>query len=157
MKIRIPNIISSIAFIAIAQLLFFWLIPTSHEHFWITYPFYTIITLANTLIAFWLGVRYKFPVSFAPIITGSTITTAEMIISICMLLLCSSSRSILFVQLIITMIYVLAVTLFASIAIKESANSSSTPAPVTPFPESNTCVPPSTQSTARRKVTSINS
>lgn len=156
MKIKIPHIISSFAFIAIAQLLFFWLIPTSHDCFWSTYPFYTIITLANTLISVWVGEKYKYPVAFAPIIIGSIITISEMIVSICMLLLFSTNRTILFVQLIITMVYILAQTMFINIATKESENTSATPPAVTPFTDTNTTVSPANQSSVRRKVTSIN-
>lgn len=156
MKTKIPHIISAIAFIAITQLLFFWLIPTSHDHFWAAYPFYTVITLANILISIWITGKHKFPASFAPIVTGSIITILEMITSVCMLLLCSSSRTILFVQLIITMIFILVQTTLINIAIKESVYFSTAPPAVTPFADTNTTVSPPNQSSARRKVTSIN-
>lgn len=156
MKTKFPHIISSIAFIAITQLFFFWLIPTSHDHFWAAYPFYTVITLANILISIWIAGKYKFPASFAPIVTGSIIMVLEMITSFCLLLLCPSSRTILFVQLIITMIFILVQTSSVNIAVKESVNTPATPPTVTPFADANTTASPSDQSSTRRTVKSIN-
>lgn len=156
MKIKISHIISSFAFIAITQLLFFWLIPASHDCFWFAYPFYTIMALANTLISVLVGEKCKCPAAFAPIVIGSIITISEMIASICLLLFCPTGRTILFVQLIITMVYILAQTIFISIAAKESENASAVPHAVTPFTGTNSTVSPANQSSARRKVTSIN-
>ncbi len=157
MKLKISNIIPSIAFISIAQLLFFWLVPTDNKNFWVIYPFFTVITLANTMISVWCGSKHKFPTSFAPICSGTVITVVEIVTSICMALLCDSTRASLFTQLIMTMTYVLTVTVFISIASKESINSIPVPVPVTPYPESNGVITPIEPNVpARRKPTSIN-
>lgn len=155
MKIKISHIFSALSIISITQLLFFWLVPVDHSCFWVSYPFYTAITLANTLIAIRTGTVHGLPAAFAPIFVGAVLTAVEIATSLCMLFICSSPRTHLFVQLIITMIYVLASSVFVSIASNESANSMPQSPAVRPFDSNDTEPTTIRHAPDRRKPTPI--
>lgn len=125
MKSKLFNIMSIAAFIGISQLLFFWLVPTSASNFVVTYPFYTVLVISHLAITYYLGNKYGLPASIAPTIVGSIITILEMIVAIVLCLICTSVRSVLFVNAIIIFIYVFAMTIFVSMCNKETENDAS--------------------------------
>ena len=130
MKIKALHIVSAVSFVAIAQLLFFWLIPTESGAFFAVYPFYTTLTLAHTALLVFICNKYEYPACFAPAFCGSLVTFGEMAAGLSLGLLCSSIRTIIFVQAIITVVYVLVMAFFCSTASKEAVESTIPATPV---------------------------
>ena len=120
MKRKILYATAAFSFVAIAQLFFFWLVPTSSDTFWATFPFYTVLTLAHTVLFYYICNKYKFPACFPFALTGSIIVTIQMVSSILMGSLSVKVRTAIFVEAIILAIYILLSTLFIGIASKES-------------------------------------
>lgn len=141
MKIKALHIIPAISFITIAQLLFFWLVPIDSETFVAVYSFYTLLTVVHTVILVYTCVKYKYPTCFAPALSGSLVTIAEIVIGLLMALYCDSVRTIIFVQAIIIIVYILVMTLFVGIAAKESVDSSIEDAPVKPYSSNSPYTP----------------
>ena len=133
MKIKALHIVSAVSFIAIAQLLFFWLISTETKSFVAVYPFYTVLTITHTALLTYICTKYKYPASFAPAFCGSMVTVGEIIAGLLLGLFCDSIRTIIFVQSIITVVYILVMAFFCSIASKESVDSEISVAPIRPY------------------------
>lgn len=138
MKIKSMHIVSATSFIIAAQLLFFWLISTSSKMFPATYPFYTALTLAHTILLLFLGTKYRYPASFAPSLVGSIVTTGEMVTSILLGIFSKSLRTTVFVQSIILVVYILVMSLFVSVASKESVDSEIPDNPIRPYTSNST-------------------
>lgn len=137
MKIKALHIVSAVSFIAIAQLLFFWLISTQSNAFLAVYPFYTVLTAAHTALLTFICTKYKYPAVFAPAFCGSLVTVGEIVAGLLLGLFCDSIRTIIFVQAIITIIYVLVMAFFCSIASKESVNNETPTPPIRPYGTNN--------------------
>lgn len=133
MKIKATQIVTALSVIAIFQLLFFWIIPVSVQNFAAVYPFYTVLTLAHTVIVTYICIKYTTRTCFMAILSGSIIMFAEVICGLLMGAYCDSLRTVLYSQSIITILYVLVMTFFISIATKESANSNVNPIPVVSY------------------------
>lgn len=144
MKIKPLHIVCTISFIAIAQLLFFWLIPTSNANFVPVYPFYTALTVAHTALATFIYSKYKYPAGFTPALFGSIIIIGEIVAGLLLGLFCESVRTIIFVQAIIMVVYILVMAFFCGIAAKESADTPASSAPVQPY-SANRQLSPTTQ------------
>lgn len=141
MKNKVLHIITAISFIVIAQLLFFWLVPTSSETFPAVYPFYTLLTTAHTALIVYLCVKYKYPACFAPAFSGTLVTISEIVVGLLLALNCESIRTIIFVQSIITVVYILIMTLFIGIASKESVDSTIEDIPIRPYTTNSSYTP----------------
>lgn len=133
MKIKALHIVSAVSFIAFAQLLFFWLISTEAKSFVAVYPFYTVLTIAHTALLTFICTKYKYPTSFAPAFCGSIVAVGEIVAGLLLGLFCNSIRTIIFVQAIITVVYILVMAFFCSIASRESVDSETPIAPIRPY------------------------
>lgn len=133
MKIKALNVVSAGSFVALTQLLFFWLISPQSETFLAVYPFYTAITLAHTLLISFLCTKYQYPANFAPVFGGSLVTVGEIVAGLFLGTLCTSLRTIVFVQAIIVVMYVLVMAFFCSVASRESVDSTVPREPVRPY------------------------
>ena len=120
MKRKILYAVASTAFIAIAQLLFFWLVPTIAKTFWAIYPFYTVLTVTHTALFYYICNRYKYPTCFPFALTGSIIVIVQAASSILMSIFDVQVRTALFVEAIVVATYILLSTLLIGIASKES-------------------------------------
>ena len=133
MKIKALHIVSAVSFIAIVQLLFFWLISTESKAFVALYPFYTVLTTAHAALLTFIRAKYKYPASFAPTFSGGIVTVGEIVVGLLLGLFCDSIRTIIFVQSIITVVYILVMAVFCSIASRESVDSETLVAPIRPY------------------------
>lgn len=133
MKIKATQIVTALSVIAIFQLLFFWIIPVSVQNFAAVYPFYTVLTLSHIATVTYICIKYTTQACFMTILSGSIVMLAEVITGLLMGAFCDSLRTILYVQSIIMILYILVMTIFISIAAKESANSNAGAMPVIPY------------------------
>ena len=115
MRIKPLHIVSALSFIAIAQLLFFWLVSPAAKAFVAVYPFYTVLTVAHTALLAFICTKYKYPACFAPALCGSIVTAGEIVAGLLLGLFCQSVRTMLFVQAIIVVVYVLVMAFFCGV------------------------------------------
>ena len=133
MRFKASQIVSAVSLVAITHLLFFWLISTSSANFVSVYPFYTLLTVAHTALLVYICNKYKYPACFAAALSGSIITVGEVVAALLLGILCNSLRTIIFVQAIIIIAYVLVMAIFIGIAAKESVDSTNRDAPIRPY------------------------
>lgn len=147
MKRKLLYAAASFSFVAITQLLFFWLVPTSSSTFWATYPFYTVLALAHTVLFYYICSRYKYPACFPFALTGSIIVIIQIVSSILMGSFEVKVRTAIFVEAIVVAVYVLLSTLLIGIASRESIASEEPVEVVIQYPASA----PAHNETYRRK------
>ena len=123
MKRKTLYAVASFTFVVITQLLFFWLVPTDSPTFWATFPFFTVLSITHTVLFFLICNKYKYPACFPFALTGSIITIIQIAASILFGMLDVKVRTAIFVEAIITAVYILFSTLFIGIASRESISS----------------------------------
>lgn len=123
MKVKLLYGLASAAFIAVTQLLFFWLLPVTEFTMSTIYPFYAVLTVSHTVLLYLICLRYKFPACLAPALAGSIITIADVVGSILLGLFCTTARTIIFAESITIVVYIFFMALLIGIASKESVDS----------------------------------
>lgn len=92
------------------QLAFFWLAPDV-PCYWVVYVFGSVLTLIHIVAVFVLGIKYGIRRSAATVVAGSI--SQVILVTTCGVLLASGSgiRNAIFALLIVSMLYVVIVTL----------------------------------------------
>lgn len=120
-------------FLAITQLLIFWLLPVSSEAFPAAYPIYTCLSVFHSIVFAVAYLRHGFPTAFAPVAAGSVIALLGMTAMLLLGLFGISVRTIVFSGAIALVFYLLISVVLLSIAERESPHVVVPESPVTPY------------------------
>lgn len=129
-------------FLAITQLLFFWLLPVSSATFPAAYSIYTFLSICHCIVFAVAYLRHGFPTAFAPVAAGSTIALSGMTAILLLGIFSISLRTIVFSGAIAVILYILVSVILLSIADRESPQAVVPEAPVNPYMDNPPASPP---------------
>lgn len=128
-------------FLITTQLLYFWFVPFETEVFSLSYPFYTLVTVAHVALSYFIAQKYQYPACFAPIFCGFIVVLIQTIGTILLATLIPETRTLFFAEAVTLSVYIITMTVLLAVGIKDSVNSEEPDSPIIPFRDNPAPIP----------------